>query len=92
MQFKLWVENLARDYVRRIVLDAAGGGKIPNTQTEILLGSKLAEQPKIVEELKKYTELQPYIELISKYVATNPNANLVQLIDFIYRATGNNLP
>ena len=84
MQFKVWLENrITREEARNIVLDAVEASGLAEDQRQAVLGSKIGEQPRLVNNIRKYSELAPYMDAIDSFIRTNPQANLITLIDFI---------
>lgn len=83
MRFKLFLERIDRLTARQVVLDAVDAGNLSDEQKQNVLGAKIGQLPKLLDRLKKYSVLHPYIDSIEQYIVSHPNANLVALIGFI---------
>lgn len=84
MQFRMWLEEiLSRDVVKKIVLDAVGGGNLNQDGQGDVLGSHIEEQPKLLHNLEGYSEMKPYMDEIRSFVASHQQGTLLDLINFI---------
>lgn len=83
MKFRLWLEMINRDSVKKIVLDAIGASKLPHEQQSQVLGSMVAVHPELMDKLKNYSELQPMLGNIRNFVQSKPNTDMIGLINYI---------
>lgn len=83
MKFKLWLEALNRDSVKKIVLDAVGGSRLPHEQQSQLLGSLVVVHPDLIKKLGNYSEIKPIMGNIQSFVQQKQNADLISLINYI---------
>lgn len=82
--FRLWLEaRIDRETAKKIVLDAVGAGDANDETRQSVLGSKLSEQPKLMQSLAKYSILAPHMNVLVSYIQTHQGSNLIDLIDYM---------
>ena len=85
MDFRFWIENrrIDREQAIAIVLDAAGASELPKHDQQIVLASKINEQPRLRKSLAGYHQLKQYIQQIEQYMLTHGSRSLSELVDFL---------
>jgi len=83
LEFKNWLElTIDRIEAKDIVLDALGA---KSSDAESVLASRIREQPELEQKLGNYAELRPYINDIIGFMRSNPDRNLIDLVNYIYK-------
>lgn len=84
MNFRIWLENMSREHMKKIVLDAVGISSDDKSDAiNDVLSSLLRHHPDLEHELSNYKELRSYKSNISGWLHANKNKTLQQLIDFL---------